>query len=111
MGTFSLGINLGLMTGFMIGGWVSQWYGWRAAFYTVGLPGLLLALLVRFTLREPPRGYAEGLQATAPEAPSLGTVIRLMVSTPTLRHLAAGATLASFVGYGVVLWLPAFLMR
>ena len=111
MGTFSLGINLGLMSGFLIGGWVSQWYGWRAAFFTVGLPGLLLALTVRLTLREPPRGYAEGLHATTHEAPSLGTVVRFMASTPTLRHLAAGATLASFVGYGVVLWLPAFLMR
>jgi predicted MFS family arabinose efflux permease len=111
MGTFSLGINLGLMTGFLVGGWVSQWYGWRVAFYTVGLPGLLLALLVRLTLREPPRGYAEGLQTTTHEAPSLGTVVRFLTSTPTWRHLAVGTTLASFVGYGVVLWLPAFLMR
>jgi predicted MFS family arabinose efflux permease len=111
MGTFSLGINLGLMAGFLAGGWISQWYGWRVAFYAVGLPGLFLALLVRLTLREPPRGYAEGLQAAPHAAPSLGTVVRFMASTPTLRHLAAGATLASFVGYGVVLWLPAFLMR
>ena len=111
MGTFSLGINLGLMTGFLAGGWISQWYGWRVAFYVVGLPGLLLALVVRLTLREPPRGYVEGLQSSSHEAPSLGTVVRFMASTPTLRHLAAGATLASFVGYGVVLWLPAFLMR
>jgi len=111
MGTFSLGINFGLMTGFLVGGWVSQWYGWRVAFYTVGLPGLLLALVVLLTLREPPRGYAEGLQATPQEAPSLGTVIRSLTAIPAWRHLAAGATLASFVGYGVVLWLPAFLMR
>jgi predicted MFS family arabinose efflux permease len=111
MGTFSLGINLGLMTGFLVGGWISQWYGWRVAFYTVGLPGLILALIVRFTLREPPRGYAEGLQSTPHEAPGFGTVVQHMTSTPSLRHIAAGATLASFVGYGVVLWLPAFLMR
>lgn len=111
MGIFSLGINFGLMTGFLVGGWVSQWYGWRVAFYTVGLPGLLLALLVRLTLREPPRGYADGRQVSSHEVPSLGTAVRFMGSTPTLRHLAAGATLASFVGYGVVLWLPAFLIR
>ncbi|MGE0822680.1 MAG: spinster family MFS transporter [Candidatus Binatia bacterium] len=111
MGTFSLGINFGLMAGFLVGGWVNQWYGWRMAFYTVGLPGLLLAVVVRYTLREPPRGYAEGLQSTPHEAPSLKAVVRHMASTPSLRHLAAGATLASFVGYGVVLWLPAFLVR
>ncbi len=111
MGTFSLGINFGLMTGFLVGGWISQWYGWRIAFYTVGLPGLILAVIVRFTLREPPRGYAEGLQTTQNEAPSFTTVLRHMLATPSLRQIAAGATLASFVGYGVVLWLPAFLVR
>lgn len=111
MGIFSLGVNLGLLIGFLVGGWINQWYGWRAAFWVVGAPGLALALLVRYTLREPPRGYAEGLQATAHEAPSLSVVVSSMWSTPALRHIAAGATLASFVGYGVVLWLPAFLVR
>jgi MFS family permease len=111
MGIFSLGINFGLMIGFLVGGWINQWYGWRMAFYTVGIPGLVLALLVRLTLREPPRGYAEGMQATPAEAPSFMAVVRHMLSSPSLRHIAAGATLASFVGYGVVLWLPTFLVR
>jgi len=111
MGIFSLGINFGLLIGFLVGGWINQWYGWRAAFWVVGAPGLVLALLVRYSLREPPRGYAEGLQATVHEAPSLRSVVSCMWSTPALRHVAAGATLASFVGYGVVLWLPAFLAR
>ena len=111
MGTFSLGVNFGLLIGFLVGGWINQWYGWRAAFWVVGAPGLMLALLVRYTLRETPRGYAEGLQATAHQAPSLRAVVSYMWSTPSLRHIIAGATLASFVGYGVVLWLPSFLMR
>jgi predicted MFS family arabinose efflux permease len=111
MGIFSLGVNFGLLIGFLVGGWINQWYGWRAAFWVVGAPGLALALLVRYTLREPPRGYAEGLQATSHEAPSLRVVVSSMWSTPALRHIAVGATLASFVGYGVVLWLPAFLVR
>ncbi len=111
MSTFSLGINCGLLIGFSVGGWINQWYGWRAAFWVVGVPGLLLALLVRYTLREPPRGYAEGLRAASHEASSLRTVVTYMWSTPALRHIAAGVTLASFVGYGAVLWLPSFLMR
>ena len=111
MGTFSLGVNFGLLIGFLVGGWINQWYGWRAAFWVVGAPGLVLALFVRYSLREPPRGYAEGLQAAIHEAPSFKTVVSSMWSTPSLRHVAAGATLASFVGYGVVLWLPAFLVR
>lgn len=107
MGTFSLGINLGLL----VGGWINQWYGWRVAFYVVGVPGLVLALVVRHTLQDPPRGYAEGTQLTHEEAPGLWDVFRFMFSIPSLRHIIAGATLAAFVGYGVALWLPAFLIR
>lgn len=111
MGTFSLGINCGLLVGFAVGGWINQWYGWRAAFWVVGAPGLALALLVRYSLREPPRGYAEGLHAASIVAPSLREVVAYMWETPSLRHIAMGTTLASFVGYGVVLWLPSFLIR
>lgn len=111
MGIFSLGINCGLLIGFLVGGWINQWYGWRAAFWVVGAPGLVLAVLVRTSLQEPPRGYAEGLRTASHEAPSLKDVVMYMWSTPALRHIVAGATLASFVGYGVVLWLPSFLIR
>ncbi len=111
MGIFSLGINCGLLIGFSVGGWINQWYGWRAAFWVVGAPGLILALLVRYSLREPPRGYVEGLQSISQEAPSLRDVVTYMWSTPALRHIVIGVTLASFVGYGVVLWLPSFLVR
>jgi predicted MFS family arabinose efflux permease len=111
MGIFALGANLGLLIGFLVGGWINQWYGWRMAFYTVGAPGLILATVVWFTLREPPRGYAEGLQSAQDEAPRLATVFRFVWSTPSLRHLIAGTTLTCFVGYGVILWLPTFLVR
>lgn len=111
MSIFSLGVNFGLMLGFLFGGWINQWYGWRVAFFVAGAPGLLLALIVRFTLHEPPRGYSEGLTHSPQEAPGLWEVVRFMFATPSLRHIIAGATLASFVGYGVVLWIPTFLAR
>ncbi|MSQ47771.1 MAG: MFS transporter [Deltaproteobacteria bacterium] len=111
MSIFSLGVNFGLMLGFLFGGWINQWYGWRAAFLVAGAPGLLLAFIVRFTLHEPPRGYAEGIQRPPQAAPGLWEVVRFMWATPSLRHIIAGATLASFVGYGVVLWIPTFLAR
>ena len=72
---------------------------------------MLLALIVRVTLHEPSRGYAEGIQHTPQAAPGLWEVVRFMFATPSLRHIIAGATLASFVGYGVVLWIPTFLAR
>lgn len=111
MAIFSLGVNFGLMLGFLFGGWINQWYGWRVAFFVAGAPGLLLALIVRVTLREPPRGYAERIQHTPHETPALWEVVRFMFAIPSLRHIIAGATVASFVGYGVVLWIPTFLAR
>ena len=60
LGIYSLGIPFGILFGFVAGGWMNEVFGWRMAFFVVGIPGLLLALLVRFSLREPPRGMAEG---------------------------------------------------
>ena len=59
MGVFALGVNFGLLIAYLGGGWMSEHWGWRTTFIVVGLPGLLIALLVRFTLVEPPRGAAE----------------------------------------------------
>ena len=50
MGVFAAGANLGLLIGFLVGGWINQWYGWRMAFYVVGAPGLVLAVIVRLSL-------------------------------------------------------------
>lgn len=107
---YALGIPIGTAFGFLLGGWMTQTLGWRAAFMLVGLPGLVLAVVVRLTLREPPRGLSEARRDTGP-APELGQVIRSMWRLASFRHLAAAATLHAFVGYGVAAWNAAFLMR
>jgi len=58
LGIYSLGIPVGILFGFFVGGWMEQFFGWRWAFVVVGIPGLILALVVRFTVSEPPRGHA-----------------------------------------------------
>ncbi|MCE9651228.1 MAG: MFS transporter [Parvibaculum sp.] len=112
MGFYSLGINLGILIGFLVGGWVSQWYGWRVAFFIVGAPGLIIALLVRFTLKEPQRGHADGLTSQGEAAaPRVGEVFSLLWSQKSFRHISFGAALAAIGGYAGVNWLPAFLAR
>ena len=44
LGIYSLGIPFGIMFGLFAGGWINEFFGWRAAFFVVGLPGILLAL-------------------------------------------------------------------
>jgi MFS family permease len=111
MGIFALGINLGLLIAYLGGGWMSEHWGWRTTFIVVGLPGILIALLVRFTLIEPPRGASEEAKQDRAGAPGLGEVWKTMLKTPATRHVVFGSALAGFVGYGMTLWLPAFFVR
>ena len=59
MGFYTLGISAGIMLANIAGGWISQNIGWREAFFIVGGPGLLLAILFRMTVSEPTRGMSE----------------------------------------------------
>ena len=110
LGIYSLGIPVGILFGFTIGGWINEAFGWRAAFFVVGAPGLVLALLVRFTVREPVRGMSEG-RAAAAEQPGIVETLRYLLAKRSFRHLAFGGALTAFVGYGLINWMPSFLIR
>jgi predicted MFS family arabinose efflux permease len=102
---YSMGIPVGLVLGLSVGGWLAESYGWRVAFYAVGLPGIVLSLLVLLTLREPPRGASDN-RATDDAAPSLMTVVRFMLTQRSLVQTFIGATLTTIVGYaGVTYWV------
>ncbi len=109
---YSLGIPIGIMIGFAVGGWLEQLYGWRVAFMAVGVPGLLLAVLVRLTLREPPRGHADGrASAVKAEQPPLREVAQIMWKRKSFRHLVVAIGIQAIAGYGVLIWVPSFLHR
>ena len=110
MGIFTLGISLGIMIAYLAGGWVAQNIGWREAFFMVGLPGLLLALVVRFTIQEPPRGMSEG-KIDSGHRPGVVTVARHLLNRKSFIHLAIGSGLASFGGYAVISFFPSFMIR
>ncbi len=104
LGIFATGVSFGTLLGNVLGGWIGQEYGWRAAFIWLGLPGLLLAALLAWTVREPDR-------SAAPRDASLGDVIRVLIAQPAFVWMAAGVSLAAFAGYGFAMWKPSFLMR
>lgn len=87
--------------------------GWRIAFVVVGLPGIILAFVVRMTVKEPPRGYSDPpeLQRVTGERASFGDAIKILIKKPTYLHVVAGATIASFIGYGVGQFTTSFLIR
>jgi predicted MFS family arabinose efflux permease len=110
MGFYTLGISAGIMTAYLAGGWVAHNIGWREAFFVVGVPGLLLALIVRFTVVEPERGESEG-RTTSLQRPRLSEVVQFLAARRSFIHMATAAGLSSFVGYSVVGFLPSFMVR
>ena len=105
----STGVYLGILFGFLIGGWINSQFGWRTAFFVVGVPGFLVALLVRFTIREPLRG---GLDGRAHETPAtFGATLSKLKSFGSFRLFAIGAGLNAFSSYGIGNFMPSFLIR
>ncbi len=107
---YSMGINFGVLFGFVIGGWVNDFFGWRTVFFVIGVPGLIWALVVRFTLDEPRRGYSEKLTTVA-DAPPMLEVLKLLWSRKSFRHISVASGLHAFVGYGVGQWIASFFIR
>lgn len=56
LAVFAMGIPVGIAAAYLGGGWITETFSWRVAFLVVGLPGVVLALLMKFTVREPKRG-------------------------------------------------------
>lgn len=110
MGLYTVGISTGIMLAYLLGGWVAQNIGWREAFFIVGLPGLLLALIVRLTVVEPPRGHSEGREAVS-EQPHFFRTLGFLWSRRSFAHMTVAAGLSSYVGYSVINFLPSFLVR
>lgn len=105
---YSFGIPLGAMIGSVAGGFLAKNFGWRMAFIVVGLPGLILAALIKLVVREPQRGASDPAAAAqvAPppgggELKEIGAVIGTLFGNWPAANMMIAVTLASFAGYGV----------
>ncbi len=107
---YSMGVHLGVLFGFLIGGFISQAYGWRMAFMAVGIPGVLFAIVFFLTVKEPQRGHWESA-AEASYKPTLGETLKLLRQYRSFWYIAAGTGLSAFVGYGNGNFAPSFLIR
>ncbi len=106
---YSLGVYGGILVGTVGGAYLVSMFDWRTAFVVVGLPGLLLAILVRFIIKEPPRGMAEARRDAAP--PGFFQVMNLLWQRKSFRHLSFACALHAFVTYGMGNFMPLFLGR
>lgn len=102
---YSTGIAIGGGLAFFLGGWIGQAHGWRSAFYLLGFPGLLLAVVV-FFLREPARGATE-----APSAERAAADWRSLFRSKPLRYHYVGFALFALAANNLGIWGPTFFVR
>jgi MFS family permease len=121
---YMLGMPLSFVIGYLPAGWLNEQYGWRLTFVLLGLPGLVLAVLARFTLREPRErqsvsnttrtdatATATASAPTPAPAPKLREVLVTLWANLTFRHLLLSLAISQFFGAGILQWKPAFFMR
>ena len=102
MSMIAIGSVLGLAIGMMMGGWISEWRGWRMAFVIAGLPGLVFAFIFYFSVREAPQSE---------KGVPWREVRRTMFAIRTYRWVLAAQSMALFASMGRNLWEPTFLRR
>lgn len=106
LGLFMLGLPLGSLACFALGGWIAQTYGWRAPFLVAMVPGLIVAVLA-WRLVEPQRG----LQDKAALAPLSGNPFKQILSIQTVWWIIVSGAAINFAAYSLNTFLPALLVR
>ncbi len=107
---YSTGISIGILIGFAVGGWINQHFGWRTAFFVIGIPGVIYALIFFFTVKEPARGLFEKTTLTEADH-SLKEVVLFLWRSKSFRYLALGGGMATYSAYAGNSWIPPFLSR
>ncbi|MGZ8798337.1 MAG: spinster family MFS transporter, partial [Thermoanaerobaculia bacterium] len=108
MSIFMLGLPVGIALSYLVSSFVAHTWGWRAAFFVAGIPGVLCAVAAMF-IKEPPRGMAETRSVGARRRE--GSPWRVLLSIPTLWWLIASGALHNFNMYALGSFLAPLLMR
>ena len=110
MSIYLLSGPFAVLISFMLGGWINSQYGWRATFFILGLPGLLMAPLVKMTVKDPRSSEMAEIHARV-GVPRFASVLRTLWAQRSARHLSIGIILLFTLGFGLAPWYGAFLMR
>jgi len=106
---YSAGLYAGTLLGYYLGGWLSEAMSWRQAFFVVGIPGVIFAIIVWTTVREPVRG----LSGTKPSTQKVTFIesFKKLWSLKAFRYYSIATGAGTFVTYGLGNWMPSFLPR
>ncbi|MFN3583171.1 spinster family MFS transporter [Phenylobacterium sp.] len=111
LGYYAMGVTLGGFLANVIGGPITDAFGWRWAFVVVGLPGVLVAAILKLTVKEPPRGHTDPPGTLRKARPRFSDGLKELLAKPSFWWMTAGATIASFCGYGIASFQSLFINR
>lgn len=112
LGLYNMGPPVGAALGIAFGGWIASAFNWRAAFVTIGLIGVVAALVVRLAIREPVRGgFDPAHQPRASGQAPFGETLRMFFTNPVLLLASLGSGATQFITYGLGNFAVLFLMR
>ncbi len=107
---YSSGVYFGVLLGFILAGWLADTYGWRMAFYALGIPGILVAVILMFVIKEPIRGRLDKIESEA-EKGSMMKVVKYLIGKKSFLYVSLGAGFTTFALYSSSHFLPSYLMR
>lgn len=108
MGTYSLGISVGGLVALALGGVLADQFGWRTAFFLAGVPGVLLAIVAGFTLKDP---RSQTASADRPAARSVRECFAELRSNSVFWWVCLASAAKALVSYGQVAFLGSFFLR
>jgi MFS family permease len=111
LGYYAMGVTLGGLLANLIGGPITDAFGWRTAFFVLGVPGILVAVVFKLTVKEPPRGYTDPPGTLRRASPKFSEGLRELAGKPSFWTMTAAATIAAFCGYGISSFQSLFLNR
>ena len=103
---FNIAIPVGAAMGYSLGGWIAEAHGWRNAFYVSAIPGIVIAIVILFAMREPKRGESDA----KPEGSNKAVVTDLL-RNPAYLTATMGYAMTTFTIGGISAWIPSFLQR
>ena len=111
MGVYVTGSVLGTGGGLIVGGLLGEWLGWRMTFLALGIPGILLGVILYFTVKEPPRGRYDSGSDDSKQAVDIKRTLKSLASNKIYVRVSLSFAMLTMVGYAMALWLAPIMLR
>lgn len=111
MGVYTIGAVLGTGGGMMVGGLLADAIGWRMTFVALGIPGIILGIVLYFTVKEPPRGRYDSGSESQKQAVDMKQTLKSLAGNKTYVRVSLSFALLTMVGYAMAVWLAPIMLR